>query len=413
MLHSQPEPGFYSVFRFYAVLRLLAFLFIPLAALVTGMNWETPVNWVVVASFSISQSLVLLALLYWRWLEHRLGGWYIPLLLGIATLGLLVDQQLMSSRQGMAESGFMFILLILVAWQYSFRTVIAYTLGVGLVEAVLNFFLPTTILFVTSLPGAEWVMILGFLAARSVAYLLLGYIVNRLASAQRVQRHELAEANRKLVSHAEMLEQLATSRERLRLSRELHDTLAHTLSALAVEADALQTVWEPAPPRAKAMLMQIASSTRSGLDETRRALRALRAAPLEELGLVEALCLLAQDCAARGNWKLELDLPETLEALPPDVEQCFYRVAQEALENAVRHAKPSRVCLELTGSAFTLLLKVTDDGAGFDPRRGGGEDSLGLQGMRERAELIGAKLEIQSQPGKGAQLFLDWEAGEV
>jgi signal transduction histidine kinase len=294
MLHSQPEPGFYSVFRFYAVLRLLAFLFIPLAALVTGMNWETPVNWVVVASFSISQSLVLLALLYWRWLEHRLGGWYIPLLLGIATLGLLVDQQLMSSRQGMAESGFMFILLILVAWQYSFRTVIAYTLGVGLVEAVLNFFLPTTILFVTSLPGAEWVMILGFLAARSVAYLLLGYIVNRLASAQRVQRHELAEANRKLVSHAEMLEQLATSRERLRLSRELHDTLAHTLSALAVEADALQTVWEPAPPRAKAMLMQIASSTRSGLDETRRALRALRAAPLEELGLVEALCLLAQ-----------------------------------------------------------------------------------------------------------------------
>jgi signal transduction histidine kinase len=80
---------------------------------------------------------------------------------------------------------------------------------------------------------------------------------------------------------------------------------------------------------------------------------------------------------------------------------------------AVRHAKPSRVCLELTGSAFTLLLKVTDDGAGFDPRRGGGEDSLGLQGMRERAELIGAKLEIQSQPGKGAQLFLDWEAGEV
>ena len=409
MLNSQPEPGFYSVFRFYAVLRLVASLFVPLATLITGLNWETPVNWIIVALFSTGQSLVLLAFLYWRWLEQRLGRWYIPLLLGIATLGLLVDQQFMSSRQGMAESGFMFILLILVAWQYSFRTVIAYTLGVGLVEAVLNFILPTKIYFVATLPGAEWVIMLGFLAARSVAYLLLGYIVNRLARAQRAQRQELAEANRKLVSHAEMLEQLATSRERLRLARELHDTLAHTLSALAVQADAALTVGEAAPERTSALLEQMAVSARSGLDETRRALRALRASPLEELGLVEALRTLAEDRAARGGFELKLDLDEMPDDLSPEVEQCFFRVAQEALENTQQHARASQVELALQAQTQAVTLIVSDNGAGLDAWQKEGENGLGIQGMRERAELIGASLDVNSQPGQGVQVILRWE----
>jgi signal transduction histidine kinase len=409
MRESQPEPGFYSVFRFYAVLRLVASLFVPLAALITGQDWQTPVNWMVVVLFSVGQSLLILGLLYWHWLEDRLGRWYIPLLLAIATLGLLIDQQLMSSRQGMAESGFMFILLILVSWQYSFRTVIAFTLGVGLVDAALNFLLPTKIYLFTALPGAEWVILLGFLAARSVAYLLLGYIVNRLAQAQRAQRQELAEANRKLVSHAEMLEQLATSRERLRLARELHDTLAHTLSALAVQADAALTVNGADKDRTNTLLEQMAVSARSGLDETRRALRALRASPLEQLGLVEALRSLAQDCAARGGLELKLELDELPDDLSPEVEQCFYRVAQEALENAKRHAQASQVELVLQAQPQAVVLKVSDNGAGFDSGQKDGENSLGIQGMRERAELIGASLEVTGQPGQGVQVVLCWE----
>ncbi len=103
--------------------------------------------------------------------------------------------------------------------------------------------------------------------ARMLAYLLLGYVVNRLAHAQRTQRQALEQANLRLIRHAETLELLAASRERLRLSRELHDTLAHTLSALAVQADALQTVWKPSSPKAQVMLSQMVASTRSGLNE--------------------------------------------------------------------------------------------------------------------------------------------------
>ena len=157
----------------------------------------------------------------------------------------------------------------------------------------------------------------------------------------------LFRSNQKLVSHAETVEQLTLSRERLRLSRELHDTLAHTLSAMAVQLDALTTIWHSSPQRAEQMVEEMLQTTRTGLDETRRALSALRVSALEEMGLALALRVLAEDFSARNALQLEFNCPDLLRALSPDVEQSLYRIAQEALENIARHAKATQVKLHV------------------------------------------------------------------
>jgi signal transduction histidine kinase len=249
---------------------------------------------------------------------------------------------------------------------------------------------------------------INLLMVRSFLFLLIGYIVSNLVSAQRAQRRQLAAANRKLVRYAVALEQLTVSRERNRLARELHDTLAHTLSGLAVQLEAIMTIWEGLPRRAEAMLERALSMTRKGLQETRRALQDLRAAPLEDVGLALAIRGLAEGLAARYGFELTLAIDEHLSDLAPEVEQCYYRVAQEALENAARHANASTVSLTLARNGDRVLLKVVDDGAGFEAADA--EEGLGIKGMVERAELIGGELHVETQPGQGTTVRLASDA---
>lgn len=358
--------------------------------------------------FVLGSVPLLLFFLYWPGLESRMGIRFFPTVLGIASLGLLCQQlvALLQERPFGQTYLFMAILVILVAWQYDFRGLVAYTLGMALIEAMIDAWLslPTDVI-ILPYNGGKYLPYLT-LIARSATFLVMGYVINLLVQAQRQQRQALAEANQKLVRHAAALEQLATSRERVRLSRELHDTLAHTLSALAVQIDAILAVWQDGPNRVREMLERMLATTRSGLDETRRALGALRASPLDELGLAGALCVLAEDFAARHNLILMLDAPGDLDDLPPDAEQCFYRVAQEALENVARHAQAQRLEVHLLQDADDWKLIVSDDGKGFEPGSAQDEERLGLRGMRERAELIGAILDITSQPGMGAKIQL-------
>src|SRR5512142_1209627 len=164
---------------------------------------------------------------------------------------------------------------------------------------------------------------------------------------QREQRQSLVEANRQVRHYAATLEQLAVTQERNRMSRELHDTLAHTLSGLAVQLEAARSLWRSSPERSHAMLEDALLATRSGLTESRKAIQALRASPLEDLGLTLALRTLAESAASRSGAALDLAIPATLEKLAPDVEQCLFRVAQEALENIVRHAEAQSITVRL------------------------------------------------------------------
>src|SRR5439155_20678930 len=128
--------------------------------------------------------------------------------------------------------------------------------------------------------------------------------------------------------HAGTLESLAVSRERNRMARELHDTLAHTLSGLSVQLETVEAYWDVEPRTAHAMLDRALEATRDGLQETRRALKALRASPLDDLGLGLALRRMAESAVARANIELDLEIPEQVPPLAPDVEHCIYRVAQ-------------------------------------------------------------------------------------
>ena len=413
------EPGLLRIFRIYAILRLVFLVGLPISTRrISNRLGEIPeINITLVVIVVAAEMLFLLGYLALPWLQQKLGRSYLPLALIFAVAGVIIENHLFSPLAGFWQPvPFLYILLILVAWQYTFRSVVVFTLGSAALELALIFFVsaPSIVGFADFGLPVEFDEFIryGSIAGRSVSFLVLGYIVTSLMKAQRDQRAALTHANQRLVQHAATLEQLTISRERNRISRELHDTLAHTLSAMAVQLDAVVAVWQDIPDKARGMLDQMLSTTRTGLDETRRALRALRAEPLEEMGLALAVRTLAEDFAARESLALDLEIPEHLDNLSPEVEQCYYRVAQEALENIARHASARRLTVKMQGNGSGLRMTVADDGQGFEVGAVGSSEQFGLLGIQERAELIGARLEVISHPSQGTKIQLILENGQ-
>jgi signal transduction histidine kinase len=244
--------------------------------------------------------------------------------------------------------------------------------------------------------------------------LIVGYIIVWLVSIQRTQRAALAEAyerqaeaNRRLKQYTATLEELTISRERNRLARELHDTLAHSLSAVTVQLEAVRSLWETNPEKARHLLEEADDSVRRGLTEARRALQALRASPLQERGLVVALQGLAETAAERCGARLELHLAAEMEGgLPTTIEQGVYRIAQEALENVVRHAEARTLAVHLERNGDELALTVRDDGQGITGEAPAARERLGIRGMEERAHVLGGQIEIDSRQGQGTRVHL-------
>jgi signal transduction histidine kinase len=236
---------------------------------------------------------------------------------------------------------------------------------------------------------------------RCLFFIPVGYAVARLARAQREQRAALAEANARLARYASTLEELAVSRERGRLAHELHDTLAHGLSSVAVQLEAMRALWSSQPEAARKLLTEALEATREALGEARRAIGALRASPLQDLGLARAVRALAESEATRGGFTLDERIEE-IGTSSGEVEHAIYRIAAEALTNIVRHAQARRVTVRLEPAR----LLVADDGRGFDPAAPLDDGRFGLYGMRERARMIGANLTIESAPGRGTTVQL-------
>jgi signal transduction histidine kinase len=343
--------------------------------------------------------------LSWGWLQRRLKIWYLPIALLAATiipifsnLFFLAEPIAKDLSLVIAQSWLLFPILIvpmvLIAWQYGFLYVLAFTVVTAAVE--LGVLYP-----VVGRLDFETLPILGLPLIRAFAFGTVGHIVANLIATQQAQSKALLKANYRLNLHAETLEQLAVSRERNRLARELHDTLAHTLSGQAVNLEAIKLMVPPEQAEILGMLDQALENTRRGLHETRRALKDLRSLPLENLGLALAICNQAKDSAARAAFDLHLDMPESLPTLPPEIEQCVFRIAQESLENIIRHANASRVSLRLGMIEGRLQLEICDDGVGAALDELDLHHKLGLHGMRERAAEAGGSLEVFSQPGQG------------
>jgi len=239
----------------------------------------------------------------------------------------------------------------------------------------------------------------------------------------------LAIANAQLRDRAE---QTAVETERSRLARDLHDAVTQTLFSASLIGEALPTVWEADQGEGRQLLREMRRLSRGALAEMRTLLLELRPTVLVEANLGELLHQLAEAVTGRKD----IDVTVTVEgkyALPTDVHVALYRIAQEALNNVVKHAHASQVMVSLcslsphvegahadrnpahqnaeAGARHPIEgveLRVSDDGRGFDPSCVP-PDRLGLGIIRERAQAIGAALTIESQPGRGTQVLVVWK----
>jgi signal transduction histidine kinase len=425
MKQNSLEPGLLSVFRIFTGLRLVFLVItsffhvfvqglLESSELLSSHQMEFLVSKDEVSPcyilFNFGDVILLLVYLWWPPLQRLLGRLFLPVGLLIATAGPIMGQHLNTVWLGLTDPFVMatawqgvillFLPLVLIGWQYNFHKIVAYALGTGLLDIGLL------------MMAADWNNlalihpIVGIIITRTIVYLIVGYMIGRLVDSQRQQRQALTQANAQLTHYATTLEQLSVSRERNRLARELHDTLAHTLSGVTVQLEAISALWNTDPDKARGLLDQSLTTTRTGLTETRRALQALRASPLEDLGLTLALRNLAESLAARTGLTLDLQIPEHLDDLSPTVEQCVYRVAQEALANVDRHANASHLTVQLDRENQHLSLTIADNGCGFSMNQASPDNQFGLKGMRERAEMVGGTFKIESQSDRGTTIKL-------
>jgi signal transduction histidine kinase len=291
--------------------------------------------------------------------------------------------------------------LVVVSWQYAMPHVVLFCVSTTALNVAL---LSRPMLF----PEMSSSSLLGIIFVQLMIFFLVGHMIVKLMNVQRQQRQQLTEANKHLAQYASTLEHLTISRERNRLARELHDVLAHTLSGVAVELEGLRAMLRLDPERANLLLSHALQAIREGLTETRRALKELRAKPLEDLGLSLAVRALAESYASRFDFSIELNIDPDLGDYLPEVQQCVYRIAQEALANIANHAQAQTVQLVLKRERDQLRLVIRDDGCGFDPQLPTTENRYGLLGMRERTQMAGGTIEIASQVGKGTQISFSY-----
>jgi PAS domain S-box-containing protein len=216
---------------------------------------------------------------------------------------------------------------------------------------------------------------------------------------------ELNQANEQL---REKSAQDAVTAERVRLARDLHDAVTQTLFSTALIADVLPDIWEMDSAEGKRRLEEVRQLTRGALAEMRTLLVELRPNALVEVPLPTLLRQLTEAMAGRARMQIQCHVEGECK-LPAEVQLSFYRIAQEALNNVVKHgqAREAVVTLRLHDPA---RLTVADSGVGFDPSTVTA-DHLGLKIMRERAEAVDARLNLYSEPGEGTQVSIIWPEG--
>jgi signal transduction histidine kinase len=221
---------------------------------------------------------------------------------------------------------------------------------------------------------------------------------DRLAK-QIARRHRVEKARMKLRRRLVR----AQEDEHRRIARELHDDLTQRLAVLAIDAGKLEQSAGDADvaERARDMRAQLVALAESVHSLSRQ----LHPSILDDLGLVDALRSECLRLGRRDGIAVKFSVRNVPTDLPRDVALCFYRVAQEALRNVAHHARCPHASVGLVGTERQLVLRVRDRGVGFE-LAGTGKTGLGLDSIRERARLIGARLTVRSLPGAGTRITL-------
>jgi signal transduction histidine kinase len=206
-------------------------------------------------------------------------------------------------------------------------------------------------------------------------------------------RQELQELSARLLS--------AQEEERRNISRELHDEVGQSLSALLMEAGNAAARVSPDSTEVRRHVESIKRLAEASVQVIRNMSLLLRPSMLDDLGLVPALEWQAREVFKRTGLRVQVTADENASELPDEHKTCIYRVVQEALHNCARHAQAHNVTVEVLQQPSQILLSVVDDGRGFDARRVRG---LGLVGMEERVHHLGGALRVKSQPGSGTTI---------
>lgn len=199
--------------------------------------------------------------------------------------------------------------------------------------------------------------------------------------------------------------ELGAAEERNRLAREIHDTLAQGLAAIAMQLETADALLEgnTGRERVQKTIRHALGLARANLDEARRSVLDLRAAPLEGRRLSEALGALARSYNEKGEIKVDCETTGGERPLPVRIEVGLYRIAQEALANVAQHANTKQAIIRLAVMPDSLTLSIEDKGSGFDPSRVP-SGRYGLVGLNERARLLGGVLQLGSSPGMGTKI---------
>jgi signal transduction histidine kinase len=350
-----------------------------------------------------------LAISFWPWIQNRLGKVFLPLMIVlICALPIITNQvvtrYLFSGPLPPPEAmltrvvPFLLIALLFIAWQYKWQHILVFNFAIALLNI--------GILWAFTDSRAAFSGGLFAIVTQVVSFLVVGFFISVVVGWLGKQRRSLEEANAKLTNYAQTLEDLSVTKERNRIAQELHDTLSHTLSGLSVQLETMKAYWDIDPITARKRLDKSLTAVHSGLEETRRILMALRAKPLEELGLALAIRQMAEDAAAHAGINLDLMVTDNIPSQPPSAEQCFFRVAQEAITNVIKHATANKLTVKLESKENKVTLTVQDDGIGFEVNDSNGAKHFGLMGMRERAEFEKGELYITSRKGEGTTVKL-------
>lgn len=404
------EPGFLMVFRLFnaipslgAVGFIIALIFPNTliqyySTLFPGLISPRFISYVLVSD------VVKLVFLFCPHLPKKLGGYYLPIGIVLGTLTPLLRAFFVLHANPMwfyeyfpreVFQAYFVIPLIFIAWQYGFKSILIYCTFLVSIEGY-------TYLQLLHLDVSLWAHLQSSMLLIG-SNLFIGYVITSLVSGQRKQQEQLSKVNTQLLRYSHTLEQLAESRERNRLARELHDTLAHYMSGTILQLNGVQALWSKNNPEAKTMLSEAIQTLTQGLDETRKAIQTLRKSSVETLGITESLRELAKQYADKLGLGLTLNL-EPVNDLSETASQGFYHIAQETLRNIERHAEANHVSVTLKTQGRYLLLAIEDDGVGFEIEKIDRTQHFGLLGLEERVTLLGGEVSIHSRPHQGTRI---------
>jgi signal transduction histidine kinase len=404
------EPGLLKIFRLFCALVSVAFLMLSLispAGTLRGLNNFSESGYYLTASYVLAFTYLSIPLL-----RRKMGIFYLPLVLAFVSyvpIGLLnwlplfiPDIQTAATIiNSWTITALLLFPLIILAWQYEFRVILIFFGVLGLLD-------PLILILNTGIYNSTFFETLYSSLVRMAVFTAVGFVITELKSNQKFKQNELEKANAKLTKQAEMIDSLSAMRERTRISRELHDVLAHTLSGLAVQLEAMKTVVPEENSEFMLMIDHSLKNARSGLAETRSILKDLRSLPQAGDELLQAIKVLIHEFSQNTDIPVQVNRFENIPDLPADLLQVIHRIIQESLENTRKHADADQIIISLYSAEDSdqkqVYLLIEDNGKGFQPDYIDESEHFGLRGIRERVQAAGGSCKITSNPEKGTKI---------